>query len=601
MKNFYFLLLGLFLFAQNSSQLNAQCLAPAMTFSSSSASASTLTVNFAVVPGAGWYEFQYKQSSSGTWLSGGTLGATATSKTFSGLVASTSYDVRGRSMCSGGTAGVWSTIFTASTTAPAPCEFPAVLTSTTITNSSATFTWPSIPGAGWYEFRYKLTSSGTWTSGGTIAGSGSVRVINGLASYSNYEIQTRTFCSVGGGSSAWSSSTFFTTTVNPPTLVASTINANNATVSWTAIPNAGWYEFRIKPSTGPWVSAGTLTGSATSRIFTGLAANTLYSVEARTFGPGSIASPWSPVLNFTTVTPVDCQVPPSIAASSINGNNIVISWPSVNLAAWYEFEYKTNASSTWTSGGTLGASATSKTFSGLTGNTLYNIRARTYCSDGIPSSWQTINVTTTAQSGCELPPVLSLDSVNSTVAYISWPSISNAAWYEFRYKESSSQTWITAGTLVGIATQKVLSNLNAGVTYDFQARTFCSSQVPSNWSTSVQFSTGSQNISPEHDVTVMSNNLMEKYNTINRDHPIKAYPNPTTDFVTISYQLTESNSSVKIRLVDLMGRTIQVAETTGQEGENLYKLDLINVLPGVYSLEYYVNDSFVQRMNIRKN
>lgn len=600
MKKVLFLLLGLTWILSSNNHSSAQCLAPAMVWNTPTSTTNSITATYPNVPSAAWYELQYKQSSSGTWISAGTLSAGSTSKTFTGLLASTSYDIRGRSMCSGGTPGVWSTILTHSTTAPLPCELPAVLSLNTVTNTSAVFTWPAISGAGWYEFRYKLVSSGTWISGGTIAAPGTSKTQNGLAAYSNYEIQTRTFCNSSQYSN-WSSSTYFTTTVNPPTLVASTVNSNNATVTWTAVPNAQWYEFKIKPASGPWVSAGTLTASSTSKIFTGLQANMGYQVQARTFGPGSVASPWGTILSFTTISPVDCQAPPSISASTVNATNATITWPAVNLAAWYEFEYKTAASNTWITAGTSTNSTTSKILSNLTGNTNYNVRARTYCSDGLASNWMTINFTTITASGCELPPVIGLDSATASAGYISWPSVSGAAWYEFRYKLSSSGTWTSAGTLISTAVRKILTGLSASSTYDFQARTFCSNGQPSAWSSSLQFTTGSAAIGTRPIIVTeqtdqFKTDAIESLTT----QDVLVFPNPTNGLINLETTFETASSDVVVRVVDMMGRTVFESNQLVEAGINTLLLNLSDLTDGMYSIELYNNNAFINRTSILK-
>lgn len=600
MKRLLFLFLGLTWILSANSYSTAQCLLPAMVWNTPTATTNTITATFTSVPGAAWYEFQYKQSSSGTWISAGTLSSSATSKTFSGLLSNTSYDFRGRSMCSGGTAGVYSTIVTHSTTAPAACEFPAVLSQSAITNTTATFTWPAIAGASWYEFRYKLVSSGTWISGGTINAPGTTKVVSGLAAFSNYEIQTRTFCSASMGSD-WGSSKLFTTTVNPPTLSTSIINSNNATITWSAIPSALWYEFMIKPSTGPWVSAGTMSASATSKVFTGLAANVSYQVQARTYGPGSIASPWGTILNFTTVSAVDCQAPPTISASTINATNATISWPAVNLAAWYEFEYKTAASGTWISAGSATSSATTKILSGLTGSTNYNVRSRTYCSDGLASNWMTLNFTTIAAAGCELPPAIVLDSTNASTAYISWPAVVGVAWYEFRYKLTSSGTWISAGTLSSSSVTKVLSGLSASSTYDFQARSYCSNQQPSAWSTVLQFTTGSSSIGTRPVVTAEQVDS-EKSETLTSafNQQVVVFPNPTNGLINLETTFETASTNVVVRVVDMTGRVVLEKTNMVEEGINTILVNLSDLNAGMYAVELYNNSAFINRSSILK-
>ncbi len=190
---------------------SSNCATP-MTLNTPTTTSSTLNVTWTAVSGAAWYQFQYKESSSSTWISAGTAPASATSRTISGLTASTSYDVRGRSYCSGGSSSAWSTIATGTTTATTDCALPPVLTLGTVTNTTATFTWPAVPGAAWFEFRYKLTSSSTWTSAGTLSGTATSRTLTGLTANTQYDFQARTFCANGNPSSAWSATRQFTTT-----------------------------------------------------------------------------------------------------------------------------------------------------------------------------------------------------------------------------------------------------------------------------------------------------------------------------------------------------------------------------------------------------
>ena len=87
-----------------------------------------------------------------------------------------------------------------------------VLTAASVSNTSATITWPAISGAAWYEFRHKASTSSTWISCGTLSGTGTTRVLNGLTANTQYDFQAKTFCPNGGESSAWSSTLQFTTT-----------------------------------------------------------------------------------------------------------------------------------------------------------------------------------------------------------------------------------------------------------------------------------------------------------------------------------------------------------------------------------------------------
>jgi hypothetical protein len=277
-----------------------------LVFNTPTATASSVTLTWPVVSGAAWYEFQYKESSSGAWLSAGTLVGTGSTRTIQGLNPNTSYDFRARTFCTNNAASAWASVVTISTTTPISCELPPVLTAASLTGTSATITWPVVAGAAWYEFRYKPSSSSTWISAGTLSGTGTQRVLSGLTSGTQYDFQARTYCA-SGVPNAWSATFQFTTTAavgceTAPVLTLGTVTNTSAAFTWPAISGAAWFEFRYKASTSStWISAGTLSGTGTSRLLSGLTANTQYDFQAKTFCPnGSPSSAWSSTLQFTT-------------------------------------------------------------------------------------------------------------------------------------------------------------------------------------------------------------------------------------------------------------------------------------------------------------
>lgn len=167
------------------------------------------------------------------------------------------------------------------------------------------------------------------------------------------------------------------------------------------------------------------------------------------------------------------------------GSTAVLTWPFNSGAGWYIFEYRVVGAGTWTSGGSAGGASTTKTLSGLTAATNYEVRGRTYCS-GSPSSnaWSTPETfTTAALSGCELPPNLTAGALTGSTITLNWASVSGAGWYTFRYKESTSGTWLSAGSATSAATSKIFLGLNPNTSYDFEGRTHC----PSGGITSAYF------------------------------------------------------------------------------------------------------------------
>lgn len=256
-------------------------------------------------PGIGWYEYRYKESSSATWVFGGTSSATATSKLFTGLNPNTSYDVQARIMCSQFVGGAWSPMVTFSTPVLQDCALSPSLTANA-TGSSITLSWPAVTGAAWYEFRYKMTSSGVWISGGTASGAAVSRTYVGLASGTSYDFEARTYCT-NGIPSAWGSMVSASTTALagcelPPVLNMTAVTTTSSiTISWPAVTGAGWYGFQYKPSaSATWINGGTAGAAATSKIFLGLMAGTSYDFQARTYCPNGQVSAWSGMETFST-------------------------------------------------------------------------------------------------------------------------------------------------------------------------------------------------------------------------------------------------------------------------------------------------------------
>ncbi len=186
------------------------CGVPMSITSPVSATATAADIEWTAVPGAAWYELRYKESSAGTWTSAGSVGPAAVMKTITGLTASTSYDVQGRTFCPNGSPSLWSATETFTTPVAGGCSAPPALTVAGTTGTTATINWTAVAGAGWYEFQYKESASGTWIYGGTAGPAATAKTWSGLALSTTYDIQARTYCP-NGIASAWSATTNFTT------------------------------------------------------------------------------------------------------------------------------------------------------------------------------------------------------------------------------------------------------------------------------------------------------------------------------------------------------------------------------------------------------
>src|SRR5207302_876747 len=135
----------------------------------------------------------------------------------------------------------------------------------------------------------------------------------------------------------------------------------------------------------------------------------------------------------------------------------------------YNVEYKTTASSTWT---TLNTTATSLNLSSLTSSTAYQFQVQSVCSSGSSSYSSAATFTTQAiVLPCNVPAGLIATSVTSGSATLNWTS-TGALSYNVHYKPTTSSVWMTVSATGG---SMPVSGLMANTLYEFQVQGICSS------------------------------------------------------------------------------------------------------------------------------
>ncbi|MCS7028982.1 MAG: fibronectin type III domain-containing protein [Bacteroidia bacterium] len=191
------------------------------TFSTTSISTNSATLNWNAVPSVATYEVRIKPVSSSAWTT--YSGITTNSYTVTGLNHSTNYEWQVRSFCNSAFSA--STLFT--TSAP-PCNVPTGLSTTNINTTTATLNWNAVTGATSYTVEYKPASASTWTSQNTTA---LLFNLSGLSASTSYQWRVRTNC--GSGSSAFSSIQNFTT--QPPCYDPNESNNSSTTATVLAL------------------------------------------------------------------------------------------------------------------------------------------------------------------------------------------------------------------------------------------------------------------------------------------------------------------------------------------------------------------------------
>lgn len=226
----------------------------------------------------------------------GTSTATTTA-TVSGLTASTTYYLFVRSVCSSSYSS-WSAAPPVTTPAGSGSCTPPTPGAMAISCDTGGAMWPAVSGAMGYEVA--VTTSSTPPASGTSIAT-TMFAVAGLSGSTTYYAHIRTDCGMGTYSS-WATASFTTPacpTCSAPAGISKTPTSSDVSLSWSAVPGAMAYEYKVSTSSSTPTAAGTSTTS-TSMTVPGLSPGTSYYAFIRTKCAGGVYSPWSSAQAFAT-------------------------------------------------------------------------------------------------------------------------------------------------------------------------------------------------------------------------------------------------------------------------------------------------------------
>ncbi|HNI43908.1 MAG TPA: fibronectin type III domain-containing protein, partial [Chitinophagales bacterium] len=179
-----------------------------------------------------------------------------------------------------------------------------------------------------------------------------------------------------------------------------------------------------------------------------------------------------------------CNTPTSLTASNLQPTTADAAWASVTNANSYNVRYKPATSSVWT---TTTTTIPSKTITGLSAFTIYNIQTQAVCSNTQSAYTTSTNFTTPSTPTCNAPSSIAASTIGSTTATIGWTANSAAAsGYTVQYKPSSSTTWTTVSSS---SNSLNLTGLSTSTAYDVKVMSNCSASSTSAYSAVVNFTT----------------------------------------------------------------------------------------------------------------
>ena len=328
-------------------------------------------------------------------------------------------------------------------------------------DTSLTVGWTALSGTvtGYKVQWKKVDQSYTSERTNTVTGGASTSsTITGLTNETQYTVRVTAYNATGDGDH--SSEATGRPAVPPPTLTASDVEDDTATLTLTHRTGAWYYKYTVPSS-----PAGTCTAAGSgvyTASLTGLTPATSYTYKA--YADAQCGA----LLEFTTdATDADFVTKPGqvtgVGATSGDAS-LTVGWTALSgTVTGYKVQWKTG-SDNYTAARTntvTGGTSTSNTITGLTNNTQYTVRVTAYNATGDGDASSEATGTPVA------PPTLAADLVDDDTARLTLTH-HTGNWY-YKYTAPSLPAG-TCSTVVSTGTYTVnLASLLTGTSYTFKA------------------------------------------------------------------------------------------------------------------------------------
>ncbi len=416
---------------------------------------------------------------------------------FSNLEAATSYVFILSTNCDDIESGAYYTGSFLTDNAPIQetCNTPSNFNLGNTSSNSASFTWANIDNADNY-FVYIRQENQNWESRSTPSNQ---ITINNLLPSTNYEARVSASCS--GISSSFSNIIAFTTNVNtpppsqsncpPPTgLFVTNATTTTLTANWNQLPEASFYIIGITESDNENGWEYQIVGNELY-TFTNLQPNTPYAIKIRSMC-GSFAGEFTNLYTASTLssngssntnedngsTPNDntateegCNFPSGISVNNISDESATIYWNEVTKADKYilflKRENQTIPDIEYVEG-------TEKELTNLIPNSIYEIRLKSICDDGISLNSPVITFETTESASptqviCGTPSGLNLISMGDNMLQFNWNEQENAVFYQAELYTNNELT----KTVTVSGSMATFSDININGNLKVRVRSYC--------------------------------------------------------------------------------------------------------------------------------
>ena len=222
----------------------------------------------------------------------------------------------------------------------------------------------------------------------------------------------------------------------------------------------GWYDDQLNGEIGDLTSKNV--------VLNGYLVQDVVDKNDRVISPNTTVTPPS--------NPPSLSAPQNVAVTATSPTAAAISWSSVSGTQGYRIYLQSGSQAVLL--GSVGASATSASVTGLTSGTTVSLRVEAYSGTTVAdSNW--VSVAMPAQATLTAPQVTAT-ALSSTSVRLSWGNVAGADGYDIYLWNGFQAVYL--GTVGASATTVRVTGLAAGTTHSFLVEAFNSTSVAdSNW------------------------------------------------------------------------------------------------------------------------
>lgn len=377
------------------------------------------------------------------------------------LLPGSRYVVRIRNRCPNNTFSEYSNSVLFTTERPVdPCPTPEQLSVEVLGPTLARVSWTET--VAFYKLEYRAAGAENWVSG-FFTETGPI-LLRDLTPDTEYQVRLVPICD-GLESTPSPVAAFVTRPASVcPAPVPFVIETTQTTVLLTWAPVTQLYEFAWRQAEAPAFNLELNTDSPLQ--LTGLTPGTTYEFRVRNFCSDGSQSPWSEILSFTTQSRIINCTTPEVSLDAVAENFIVLSWPPVADAQYYEVIYSEVGGMGTTTRSTL---LPTIVLDELKPGTNYNYQVRSYCGLNSQSPLTAVRTVQTAAGDCPRPGLSVADVGRDFLLFDVFPESDRG--YIVQYRPQNGTEFVEFST--GPAQSIFLANLGSGVSYEVRVRSIC--------------------------------------------------------------------------------------------------------------------------------